>query len=277
MLSEWENGKAYLQMHFKIKTNIHLINGINEAEVLHIHTYCMLLHQRTPPRLLKAQGESNCSTAKAHPWHMLCWIWITVIAIGLEADGWGWSWGRRFANAIGLSPWSCVMFQCGFRSHFECMGCGTASDFFNGVPWGSEEDDVDLVEEDTGQHPKARRQYSNDFYSWNKLAVGTEVRRDKRDPNNKEYKHTKSDKLSFCKIFWEFPWFKCKKETYSCQEACIANKKPKSHYRTLIAGDKNDFINVMILVAGRRGVVKPDHTYHDLDKRAQEHQHKLQV
>lgn len=33
----------------------------------------------------------------------------------------------------------------------------------------------------------------------------------------------------------------------------------------------------MILVTRRRGVVKPDHTYHDLDKCAQKHQEKLQI
>lgn len=44
-----------------------------------------------------------------------------------------------------------------------------------------------------------------------------------------------------------------------------------------MAGDKNDLIDVVIPVAGRRGIVKPDHTDHNLDKSAQKHQEELQV
>ncbi len=157
------------------------------------------------------------------------------------------------------------------------MGCGTASNFLYGVPWGFEEDDVDFIKEDTAQHPKAGSQNRNDLNSRNKFAVSTEVCRDKRDPNYEEYKHAESDELGLCEVFWKFAWFKSKEETNSCQEACVANKKAKSHHRALIAGDKNDLINVVIPVAWRRGVVEPHHTYHDLDKRAQKHQQKLQV
>ena len=237
----------------------------------------MFSHQRTPPRLLKAQRQCNCSTAEAHSWPVLPWSRITVVAVGLEADGWGWSWGRWTADAAGLLSRSRVVFQCSFGSHFEGVGCGAASDFLYGVPGGLEEDDVDLVEEDACQHPKAGGQYSNSLHSWNKLAVSTEVRGDERDPNYKEYKHAEGDELGLCEVFWKFPWLKCKEETNSCQEACVANKKPQSHHRALIAGDKNDLINVMIHVTGRRGVVKPNHTYHDLDKCAQKHQQELQV
>lgn len=57
------------------------------------------------------------------------------------------------------------MFQRRFGGHFKSVGCGAAPDFLDGVPERFEEDDVDLVEEDTGQHPEAGGQYSDDLHS----------------------------------------------------------------------------------------------------------------
>lgn len=234
-------------------------------------------HHGTPSWFLKAQRQSYCPTAKAHPWPMLSWGRVTVIAVCLEAVGGGWSRGRGSTDAAWLFSRHRAMFKRSFGCHFESVGGGAASDFLDSVAWRFEEDDVDLVEENTGQHPEAGCEYSNDFHSWNKLAISTKVGRDERDPNNEEYKHTESDKLGFCKVFWEFSGFKCKEETNSCQETSVANEKCKSHLRALVASDKNDLINVMIHVAERRSVVKPDHTNHYLHKCEEEHQKKLKV
>lgn len=157
------------------------------------------------------------------------------------------------------------------------MGCGAAPNLFYGVSGRFEKDDVQLAEENAGQQPEAGWQYGDDFHSWNKLSVSTEVCRDKWDPDNEEYKHAKSDELGFCEVFWKFSWLECKEETYSSQEASIANKKAKRHHWTFIARDKNDLIDVIVLVARRRGIVKPHHADHNLDKRAQKHQKKLQI
>lgn len=103
------------------------------------------------------------------------------------------------------------------------------------------------------------------------------VGRDEGDPNNKKDEHAERDELGLCEVFRKFPWFKSKKETNSCQEARVANQKPKSHHRAFITGDEDDLIDVMVPVAGGGGVVKPHHTDHDLNKCAQKHQQKLQV
>ena len=157
------------------------------------------------------------------------------------------------------------------------MSRRATADLLYSVPWGFEEDDVNLVKEDTGQQSKARGQYGNNFHRRYKLAIGAEVGRNEGDPDNKEDEHAEGDKLSFRKVLGQFPGFKRKEETNGCQQARVANQEPQSHHRPLIASDKNDLINVMVPVAGGRCVIEPDHTYHHLHKSAQENQKELQI
>ena len=167
------------------------------------------------------------------------------------------------------------MFQRSFRRHLERVRSGAASDLFDGVPRGLEEDDVDFVEEDARQHAEAGCEYSDDLHRRNELAVSTEVCRDERDPNDEEYEHAESNELGLCEVFRKLPRFKREEETNGRQEARVADEKPKGHNRTFVACDENDLVDVVVPVAGGRRVVKPDHTDHDLDKRAQKHQKKL--
>lgn len=234
-------------------------------------------HKRAPSRFFKAQRQSNSSTAKAHSWPILSCRRITVIAVGLQTDGWGWSWGRWATYAARFLFWSCVVFQCGLGSHFKGMGCCAATNFLYGVPGWLEQDDVDLVKKDASQQPKTGCKYCDDLHGWNKLSIGTEICWDKRNPHNKKYKHAESDKFGLCEVFWKFTGFESKEETYGSQEACVSNKETKCHHGALVACDENNLIDIMVLVAGGRGIVKPNHAYHNLDKSAQKYQEELQI
>ena len=49
-------------------------------------------HDRTPSRLVEAQGQSDCSTPEAHPGPVdpgLACAGLTVVTVGLEAYGRG--------------------------------------------------------------------------------------------------------------------------------------------------------------------------------------------
>lgn len=157
------------------------------------------------------------------------------------------------------------------------MSRGAAPDLLDGVPEGFEEDDVDLVEEDTGQQAETGREDGDDLHGWNELPVGAKISRNERDPHDEEDQHAESDELGFCEVLRKFSWFKGKEETNGCQQAGVANEKPKSHHWSLVTSDKYHFINVVVSVARRRGIIEPDHTDHDLDEGAKKHQEKLEV
>lgn len=169
------------------------------------------------------------------------------------------------------------MFQCSLGSHFKGVGCRATTNFLYCVPGGLEQYYVDLVKKDASQQPKTGCKYCDDLHSRNKLAIGTEICWNKRDPHNEKYKHAKGNEFGLCEVFWKFAGFKSKEEAYGGQEARVSDKETKRHHRALVACNKNNLINVMVLVAGWRGIVKPDYTYHHLDKSAEKYQEELQV
>ena len=169
------------------------------------------------------------------------------------------------------------MLEGGLGSHFEGVSRSAAADLLNGVPGGLEEDDVHLVEEEASQKTKAGRQYRYHLHRRHELAIGAEVCRDERDPNDKEYQHAERDELRFCEVLWEFTRFERKEEANGGEETGVADQKAQGHHGALVAGDEDNLIDVMVLGAGRRGVVEPHHADHHLDKGAQEHQQELQV
>lgn len=155
---------------------------------------------------------------------------------------------------------------------FESVSRRAAANLLDGVPGRLEEDDVHLVEEDTGQQTEAGGKDGDDLHRRDELAVRAEVRRDEGDPDDEEDQHAERDELGLREVFGEFPRLEGEEETHGRQHAGVADEEAQRHHGALVAGDDDDLVDVIVSVTARRSVVQPNHADHDLHEREQEHQ-----
>ena len=158
------------------------------------------------------------------------------------------------------------------------MGSCAAAHLLNRVAGGLEEDNVDFVEEDAGQEPKAGSQDRNHLHGRDKLAICAGISRDEGDPHDEEYQHAEGDELGLVKILGQLSRLEGKKEADGRQQAGVANEEAKGHQGAFMAGDEDNLIlQFMVSVTGWRGCVEPNHTDDNLHKCAQEDQEELEV
>lgn len=158
------------------------------------------------------------------------------------------------------------------------MGGCAAAHLLDCVAGGLEEDDVDFVEEDAGQEPKAGSQYCNHLHGGDELAICAGISRDEGDPDNEEDQHAEGDELGLIKVLRQLSRLEGEEEADGRQEAGVANEKAKGHQGAFMAGDEDNFIlQFMVSVTGWRGCVKPNHTDDNLHECTQENQEKLEV
>lgn len=155
----------------------------------------------------------------------------------------------------------------------RCAG----ANFLDGVPGRLKQDDVDLVEEDAREQAEAGRQDGDDLHGRDKLPVGAEIGGDEGDPDDEENEHAESDELGLREVLRQLPRLEGEEKADGRQEAGVADQKAQSHHRAFVAGNKDNLVDVVVSVAGRRSVVQPHHTYHHLHKGEQEDQKELQV
>lgn len=198
--------------------------------------------------------------------------------VALAADGGGRGGAGGAPQAVGSLARHVAPSQRGPGGHLESVGGCAAAHFLDGVAGGLEEDDVDFVEEDAGQEPKAGSQYCNHLHSRDELAICAGVSRDEGDPHDEEYQHAEGDELGLIKILRQLSRLEGKEEADGCQEAGVANEEAKGHQGAFMAGDEDNLIlQFMVSVTGWRGCVEPNHTDDNLHKRAQEDQEELEV
>lgn len=137
--------------------------------------------------------------------------------VALAADGGGRGGAGGAPQAVGALAGHVAPSQCGPGSHFESVGSCAAAHLLNCVAGGLEEDDVDFVEEDAGQKPKAGSQYCNHLHSGHELAIRAGVSRNEGDPDYEEYQHAEGDELGLVKILRQLSRLEGKEETDGCQ------------------------------------------------------------
>lgn len=178
-------------------------------------------------RLLEAQRQRHRSTPKADfllaPALLLAlplgagWQRKRVLVVALAADGGGRGGTGGAPQAVGALAGHVAPSQCGPGSHFESVGSCAAAHLLDCVAGRLEEDDVDFVEEDAGQKPKAGSQYCNHLHSRHELAVRAGVSRDEGDPHDEEYQHAEGDELGLVKILRQLSRLEGEEETDGCQ------------------------------------------------------------
>lgn len=198
--------------------------------------------------------------------------------VALAADGGGRCGAGGAPQAVGPFAGHIASSQRSPGSHLESVGSRAAAHLLNGVAGGLEEDDVDFVEEDAGQEPKAGSQNCDHLHGRDELAIRAGVSRDEGDPDDEEYQHAECDELGLVKILRQLPRFEGEEEANGGQEAGVADEEAEGHQGALVAGDEDDLVlQLVVAVAGWRRCVQPNHADDDLHKRAQEDQEELEV
>lgn len=150
------------------------------------------------------------------------------------------------------------------------MSCRATAHLLDRIPRRFQKNDIHLVKKDTGKQTEAGSQNCYDLNSRDEFAISAEVRRNKGDPDDEKNEHAERYEFGLCEILRQLPRLECEEKTNGGQQARVANQKPQSHHGALIAGDEDDFIDVIVLVTSRRSVVQPNHADHHLHKREQE-------
>lgn len=113
---------------------------------------------------------------------------------------------------------------------FEGVSRRAAANLLDGVPGRLEEDDVDLVEEDTGQQTEAGGQDGDDLHRRDEFSVRAEVCGDEGDPDDEEDQHAERDEFGLREVFREFPRLEGEEKTDGRQHAGVADEEPQRHH-----------------------------------------------
>lgn len=158
------------------------------------------------------------------------------------------------------------------------MGSCAAAHFLDCVAGWLEENNVDFVEEDAGQEPKAGSQYRNHLHSRDKLSICAGISRDEGDPDNEKDQHAEGDELGLIEVLRQFSRLEGEEEANGCQKAGVANEEAKGHQGALMASDENNLVlQLVVSITGWWGCVEPNHADDNLYKCAQEDQEELEV